>query len=47
VGCIRPITLDDAAIASEVAVGDHDGDGDDELAVRLADGGVMILAIDD
>jgi hypothetical protein len=32
-----------AGIATNLAVGDHDGDGDDEIAIRFEDGNVAIL----
>lgn len=39
--CLQQYSL--AGVAADLAVGDNDGDGDDELAVRLEDGQIEVL----
>ena len=41
--CLAPVDLGDDGPAIHHAIGDHDGDGDDELALALAAGGIMIV----
>lgn len=42
--CLLPVPLD--SLATELAFGDHDGDGDDELAVLTAGGLISIVDIE-